>query len=102
CDHVKGCVPKSELSGEVNYTTSSEMENYSKSMTVFELDLLIISAIIAGILVLIGGCLGFTCFCKRRNKINVSSSSYLQVINGSYGTVIDTNVNDDRCRQLNS
>ncbi|CAG2242316.1 unnamed protein product [Mytilus edulis] len=97
-----GCVPKSELSGDVNYTTSSEMENYSESMTVFELDLLIISSIIAGMLVLIGGCLGFTCFCKRRNKINVASSSYLQVINGSYGTVIDTNVNDDRCRQLNS
>ncbi|CAG2187775.1 unnamed protein product [Mytilus edulis] len=102
CDHVKGCAPKFELNGDVNYTTSSESENYSESVTVFELDLLIISSIIAGMLVLIGGCLGFTCFCKRRNKINVASSSYLQVINGSYGTVIDTNVNDDRCRQLNS
>ncbi|CAC5388893.1 unnamed protein product [Mytilus coruscus] len=101
CDHVKGCVPKFVLSRDVNYTTRSEVENYSESMTVFELDVLIIWTAIAVIIVMIGGCLGFTYLCKKRNKINVASSSYLQVINGSYGTVIDNNENEDRCRHLN-
>ncbi|XP_052080273.1 uncharacterized protein LOC127718323 isoform X2 [Mytilus californianus] len=51
CDHVKGCVPKFEVSRDVNYTTRSEVE----SMTVFELNVLIFWAAIAGIIVMIGG-----------------------------------------------
>ncbi|XP_052080269.1 uncharacterized protein LOC127718313 [Mytilus californianus] len=113
CDHVKGCVPKFEVGEDVNYTTRSVVENYSESMMVFELHMFLFGAAILGAIVMIGGCLGFTCFCKERNKMNanmitgliedqhVASSSYLQVINGSYGTVIEGNGNEDRCRHLN-
>ncbi|XP_052080268.1 uncharacterized protein LOC127718312 [Mytilus californianus] len=131
CDHMNGCVQKFEVGENVNYTTRAVVGNHSESMTVFELNVLIFWAAIFGVLVMIGGCLGFTCFCKKRNKINairiigengypnvsvnaghnafqltddthVASSSYLQVINGSYGTIIDNSGNEDHCRHLNS
>ncbi|XP_052080271.1 uncharacterized protein LOC127718322 [Mytilus californianus] len=130
CDHVKGCSSKFEVREDVNYTTRTVVETFSESMTVFKLHVFFFGAAIVGALVMIGGCLGFICFCKKGNQINantvieenrfpnvnldaghsafqltedqhVASSSYLQVINGSYGTVIDNNGNEDRCRQLN-